>query len=130
MSNQIITTVADATPTEKGVSTSNGGSGGEDKIVVLNTPQTITPEDKTIYIIKSSDIIFQMPQIARLGFRFKCIGLVGKCRMKLYPGSNQKFKYKEGETTIDLLPDHDWDDISMFCYEENTKFKWLTYVIG
>lgn len=128
MSNEIITTVQDSTPTEKGVSTSNGGGGGW-KIIAIDDAQEqqIIPEDQTIYILRGGYIIFIMPATAKLGFSFQVISVSKGFRIRISPGSNQTLRFLGIEGANDVYTDHYYDDAKIICVEENKRFKWLCW---
>lgn len=131
MSNQIFTTVQDATDTLKGVSIK--GSSTDPNIIMIRDDSTITriAEDRTIYIIENTKPVkstLELPVTARLGFWFQVIGIHDGCNIIISQGSEQTLKFKNKDNEKILTTEYGWDDFFIVCYEENKRFKWLTIV--
>lgn len=100
-------------------------------IIVIEDTVTITrtAQDRTIYIVKNTNAkaILKLPAQARLGFWFKVIGISGGYYVNINESGNQKIKYKDKNDESSLLSDNEWRDAEIICYEENVRFKWLTF---
>lgn len=122
------------TPIENGlkISVPGGGGGSDWKTIIIRdeATQTRIAEDKTFYVINNINDVkaqLELPPIAKVGFRFKVIGVNGGCRIQVSVSGNQFLKYQSNNNETSLVTDNSWQDVEIFCYEENTRFKWLTF---
>ena len=100
-------------------------------VIVIQDIVTITrtAQDRTIYIVKNTNAkaVLKLPAQARLGFWFRVIGISGGYYVNINEVGNQKIKYKDKNDESSLLSDNEWRDAEIICYEENVRFKWLTF---
>ena len=113
--------------------TATGGGGGSDWNIIKirdETSETRIAQDKTIYIINNINPVkatLQLPATARLGFWFRVIGINGGCNINTNVSGGQFLKWKDNNSESTLVSDDGWQDFYIFCYEENVRFKWLTF---
>ena len=100
-------------------------------IIIISDDSTITrvAQDRTIYVIKNTGAkaILKLPAKARLGFWFRVIGISGGCYININESGNQKIKWKNNNDEESLVTDEEWQDFIIVCYEEDVRFKWLTF---
>jgi hypothetical protein len=119
-------------PNGLNISVPGGGGGSDWKTIIIRdeSTQTRIAEDKTFYVINNINDVkaqLELPPTAKVGFRFMVIGINGGCRIQISVSGGQFLKYKGNNNESTLITDESWQDLEIFCYEENTRFKWLTY---
>lgn len=114
------------------ISATGGGGGSDWNIITISdeTSETRIAQDMTIYIIDNINPVkaqLELPAIAKKGFKFRVRGIKGGCIIKTSAQVQQYLKYKDNNDQTNLVTDNDWEDFEIFCYEENIRFKWLTF---
>lgn len=108
------------------------GSGGDPNIIMISDETTITriAEDRTIYIIENTKPVrstLELPAATRLGFWFRVINIHDGCNVIISQSGGQTLKYRDTDNNTSLSTNSGWDDVTIFCFEENKRFKWLTF---
>lgn len=130
MANKGKVTNLDATPTQKGVSIKSGAT--DPNIIMIRDDTTITriAEDRTIYIIENTKPVkstLELPANARLGFWFLVINIHDGCNIIISREGGQKIKFQNHNNEKRLTTRYGWNDFIIICFEENKRFKWLTF---
>lgn len=117
---------------KNGLKISSKSGSADPKIVMISDDTTITriAEDRTIYIIENTKPVkstLELPPTARLGFWFEVINIHDGCNIIISREGGQTLKFKDSDNEKSLTTRNGWDDFFIVCFEENKRFKWLTF---